>query len=986
MTRYFYFDYETKITKDLRLSKMTTRSYCEATEVTMLAWAVDDEEVKFHVGTPDEGLLEYLREMAEADDVVWVAFNISFDARVSRYTLGLPYPKRMLCAMELSRAAWPNQPGGYSLDNLSATLGLVYRKLRIDLYTAGGDELAAYCRGDVLILRELFTKIRTLVSAPELRVCEMSNRSKRLYFEVDQQQVMQAVENMANAAGAAAMDVAAAFDNDPEILKAFGWHGDEPPETMDQALKMSPKSVKPHIIKQILLDRLAIDFTGKSISMKKINQAELAAMPTAGKTAITQASAANKALSYGRGLRKFSGVATVDCELSYAAAHTLRFASRNDGCKGLNLHNCLGSDTLILTDEGWLPIIDVKDHMSVWVGDRFKTHGGLRHEGKRKCLKTLNLAVTAEHPIWTGSRMVAVGSSTPFQRALSLVVGSSSILRAVLQNSWGLNVPGVAFELPSGLETSFTQMGAGDAEIVEARRYIASYLRILCGTSTDADTRTCSTGSGPAGTEISSLSETWLSSLGWTMLRSSVTAKHLMAGLTQILKWIGLTRHSPMDQGISDSSLQSAILGIAGTLSSSTEFHWSKLQELGESLTSLRTTSIEQDVYDILDCGKFQTTTALVSNCPKHNPVIAMPFRKSFRLPEGHIWVRGDFANVEYRVEGLIAGSEYIQNLFTNDLFADPYVAFGEWATGLKIDKNTTAGKALRQLFKAAVLGLGYLMGIRTWMTQLLQVVARGDASIEDFIKLAAERGWRRLSRWARSSVTALGCHEIIGIVGEHVHELFHQRHPEFARLGRWLEAAVSRLSYAHDPASALSALYELPGAPRRELLDLFVDRTLGGSSVRARYPQWPASVCWRDLAVRETLRGACLTSVLAGHKPPRPFTPNIAIENFVQHFSRNALVKGQLELEELGHEYQISIHDEAFILAEDNPEAILKARTDMLKVFGPGNSLGYGWAINVDPASITVSRSLWDDENWCQKQFWPRLMAGDESVILEVA
>ncbi len=359
-------------------------------------------------------------------------------------------------------------------------------------------------------------------------------------------------------------------------------------------------------------------------------------------------------------------------------------------------------------------------------------------------------------------------------------------------------------------------------------------------------------------------------------------------------------------------------------------------------------------VYDILECGprhRFQAGPLIVHNC-----------------------------------EGMIAGSEYIADLFTKDLFADPYVAFGEWSTGLKIDPSTPAGKALRQIFKAAVLGLGYMMGIRTWMGQLLQVVARGDVTIQDLITLAGERRWSRMRGHTRGAVRFLGCHEIIGIVGEHVHELFHQRHPEFGKLGRWLEAAVSRLSYAHDPASALAALYELPGAPDRGLLDLFVDRTLGGSSVRARYPHWPASVCWRDLAVRETLRGPCLTSVLAGHKPPRAFTPNVAIENFVQHFARNALVKGQLELEEMGHEYQISIHDEAFILAQDNAESILKARTDMLKVFGPGNNLGYGWAININPDSVTVSRSLWDDEKWCQKQFWPRLMAGDDSVIREVA
>jgi hypothetical protein len=297
----------------------------------------------------------------------------------------------------------------------------------------------------------------------------------------------------------------------------------------------------------------------------------------------------------------------------------------------------------------------------------------------------------------------------------------------------------------------------------------------------------------------------------------------------------------------------------------------------------------------------------------------------------------------------------------------------------------TPASKALRQLFKSAVLGLGYMMGLKTWMTNLLMVVAKKDATIEDFEKLAAEKRWNSMSRWAKGIVKKLGCHPIIGIIGEHVHELFHQRHPEFARFGRWLESSVSRLSYAHDPDAVLDELYNNPGAPSRGLLEMRVDRTLGGSSVRAS-TGWPASVCWRDLAVRETLRGPCLTSVLAGHKPPRAITPNILIENVVQHFARNALVKGQLELEDMGHPIQLSIHDEAFILAEDNPESILAARKDMLKVFGLGGSVGYGWAILVNPESITVSRSLWDDEDWCKKTFWPRLEQGDESVIKEVA
>ena len=323
--------------------------------------------------------------------------------------------------------------------------------------------------------------------------------------------------------------------------------------------------------------------------------------------------------------------------------------------------------------------------------------------------------------------------------------------------------------------------------------------------------------------------------------------------------------------------------------------------------------------------------------------------------------------------------------MFGKNHFADPYSAFGEWATGLTIDKSTATGKALRQLFKAAVLGLGYMMGLRTWMVQLLKVVASGGVKLEDLIALAEQKHWRRCSTWARKAIKELGCHEVFGLVGEHIHELFHQRHPEFARFGRWMEQAVSRLSYAHDPEAVLHELYQAPGAPASDLLRLWVDRTLGGSSVRASVSDYPASVCWRDIAVRDSARGLCLTSVLGGHKRPRPITPNILIENVVQFWARVALVKGQAKLETLGHHLQLSIHDEAKILCPATPEAILKARADLLHVFGPGNNLGFGWAIMVDPATVTVSRSLWDDESWCQKVFWPKLESGDDRVIGEL-
>ncbi len=65
-------------------------------------------------------------------------------------------------------------------------------------------------------------------------------------------------------------------------------------------------------------------------------------------------------------------------------------------------------------------------------------------------------------------------------------------------------------------------------------------------------------------------------------------------------------------------------------------------------------------------------------NVPKHDVAIAKPIRQIFRLPPDKCFVRGDLANVEYRIEGWLTGCTSVMKMFDEKLggnrFSDPYV------------------------------------------------------------------------------------------------------------------------------------------------------------------------------------------------------------------------------------------------------------------------------------------------------------------------
>jgi hypothetical protein len=96
-----------------------------------------------------------------------------------------------------------------------------------------------------------------------------------------------------------------------------------------------------------------------------------------------------------------------------------------------------------------------------------------------------------------------------------------------------------------------------------------------------------------------------------------------------------------------------------------------------------------------------------------------------------------------------------------------------------------------------------------------------------------------------------------------------------------------------------------------------------------------------------------------------KPFTKQLAIENVTQAAARNALCDGLIKLEKMGYTDILHVHDEIMLLVRKERNAVLKAREDLLKVFGP-NATGkpMGWAVLIKPEEVSITQSLYEDED----------------------
>lgn len=123
-----------------------------------------------------------------------------------------------------------------------------------------------------------------------------------------------------------------------------------------------------------------------------------------------------------------------------------------------------------------------------------------------------------------------------------------------------------------------------------------------------------------------------------------------------------------------------------------------------------------------------------------------------------------------------------------------------------------------------------------------------------------------------------------VAAVAAKTHEAFHRVHPEFGATARWMELAISTLIRSANHARSLDQLYDLPQAPKRELLDIqWVGDKFGPStmSIEVQVGGWECpTVTWRDLCMKEDGFGRYCLHAVHQTKGYRPLTKNLLLEN----------------------------------------------------------------------------------------------------------
>ncbi|MFA6132421.1 MAG: DNA polymerase [Phycisphaerae bacterium] len=363
-------------------------------------------------------------------------------------------------------------------------------------------------------------------------------------------------------------------------------------------------------------------------------------------------------------------------------------------------------------------------------------------------------------------------------------------------------------------------------------------------------------------------------------------------------------------------------------------------------------------------------------NVPKHDKAVAEPVRKLFRVPPGFCLVRGDLANVEFRIEGYLTGAVNVFKMFDSlkggNIFTDPYSSTWQNMTGVKITKKDP----VRQVAKSATLGLGFCMSPPGYAKVLLMVLADKKSGVSEQIlhDIIIKNSWHmpRGDRVQRIMLM-LGCSQTVAIAAYYIHKLFNEAYPEFRMTAYWLVKVIEEVAASgsnRDQARfRIDEMYKTTDAPDRNLINLEIDDdplTLY-PSVRACCGPWPRTVCWREPHMRKTdFAGADAQKKLTIRKATgefKVFTPQLAIENVTQAAARNALCMGVERLDHLGFRDIIHVHDEIMILCRREREHVLAARDALIDTFGPKHTMPYAWSILVKPDEVTLTESLYEDE-----------------------
>lgn len=403
---------------------------------------------------------------------------------------------------------------------------------------------------------------------------------------------------------------------------------------------------------------------------------------------------------------------------------------------------------------------------------------------------------------------------------------------------------------------------------------------------------------------------------------------------------------------------------------------------VGKALVQVRKAHQLENVEDVdIELAYFGAVTGRFSSpslgvgiplhgIPKHDVAIAKPVRQTFSVPLGSCLVRGDLANVEYRVTGLLTNCVTIHKALNEasggDRLRDPYTLAWAAMTGQVIDKKDP----IRQVAKTAVLGLTFLQSAGGYAVCLS--IALGDPKsgitlpvLQSLLDQAPRLPDAYL---VKRIVERKGCTALVATAAILVHASFHRAHPELEMTAAWLVDAVRSVAACRGDIAAareeLDKAHRQPRAPDPKYLRLFLDTDTGElPSVRVQCGPWPAMLTWREPAIRTLTDGSEGLSILKAYKEPRAFTRQIAIENVVQAAARNGLCMGLLALQDqFGYADILHVHDEVMLVVPRQRDTVIAARTALLSIFGPTGTHPMGWTMLMKPEEITVTQSLWED------------------------
>jgi hypothetical protein len=957
-----FIDVETFMDKSagVSLSAQTLRQYIKSSYLTSIGIAIgdDDPEVVLTPGgvfaPEDSYIVDALRALALSKEHIFVCQNAAFDIRVLRFMLGIEQPQYVWCTMEGAMAAWPEFPGGYGLFNLGEGLNFPrdQRKLEIDLdagnYTP--EALKIYNGRDVICARTLYYRQIARLSWQEQRIAILTHNVRKFHFLVDSERLDALVvtldANARTAEMAAKNVVMSKDDNDARLCLENGGMISDDGIGADGLIVLDDAEIcevfnredanNPGMLKSVRGTRL----------IKIIREKFGITLPTTS-------------------LKKLSPVWQAQhpkiTELLRQTTRANKMISH--GRRSKNLQN--------------VPEVDVElGYFRAHTG-RFSSPSQGKGLNLHNCVSGSSWILTKrgfvpilhlwrDDLLWDGTEFVSFDSVTYEGERSTITVGCAQVTAE--HPVWdGRQM------IPAGELTAKQR-----AEVVISGLYAA----LLAANQLPRE----------IGNDVCNRATDWLAA--FEPIVSLTTLSTLESSLTEV---------------------------VSSMLSQLPENPFTTV--VGDSVLNMPpgTTVSERAVFDIRGVGpraRFWCNGIISSNCPKHDVSIAKPVRQVFRLPPDKCFVRGDLANVEYRVEGWLTDCPSVMKMFDETLggnrFSDPYIKGWETMTRQVITKKDP----VRQVSKSATLGLGFSMSSFGYAKVLLGVCSDPHSKVtEEKLKIMIkDLGWPLPSEQSlKMIVEKTGCSATIAVASWNIHRLFNAAHPEFGMCAEWLVNCITRVAEVGrgrglsgpnnidrfvQAERILREMEKASAAPNPAKLRLSIDDdyTAKIPSVRVQCGPWPATVCWREPAVRTnkmTNQGKPQLTILKANGLDKPFTRQLAIENVTQAAARNALCAGLLQLEDkYGTRDVLHVHDEVLIITDRKREAVLAAKQQLIDVFGPKAGHPLDWAILIKPEEISITQSLWEEEldimyffdefkkEWKGGDRWGKIERGDADMF----